>query len=118
MKVTRIAGKFFSLLGLCQKAGKLVSGSMLCEKAIRNKKAQLVIVAGDASEDTKKKFKRLSCNYDVPLLITSDKEQLGHSLGKVSRTIIVVTDKGFKDMLLVNLEQNKSDTGVITNGEN
>jgi len=116
--VARVTSKFYSLLGLCQKAGKLVSGSMQCEKTIRNGKAQLVIIAGDASEETLSKFTRLSCNYEVPIITAGSKELLGHSLGKVSRTIIVITGKGFKDMLLVNTEQNKSDAGVVTNGEN
>ena len=42
--------RLLSLLGIAQKAGKLESGSFLCEKAIKGKNAKLVIVAEDAQK--------------------------------------------------------------------
>ena len=48
--------KFYSLLGLCKRANKVAGGEVAAEEAIRGKKACLVIVAGDASANTKKKF--------------------------------------------------------------
>jgi len=46
--------KFYSLLGLCKKAGKLVGGEVAVENAIRQKTAVLLILAGDASGNTRK----------------------------------------------------------------
>ncbi len=48
--------KFYSLLGLCKRANKVAGGEVAAEEAIRGKKACLVIVAGDASANTKKNF--------------------------------------------------------------
>lgn len=45
-----------SLLSLAMKAGKLVSGEFLTEKAVKTGKATLVIAAEDASDNTKKMF--------------------------------------------------------------
>ena len=42
------ANKAVSLLGLAMKAGRLVSGEFLTEKAVKTGKAALVIVAEDA----------------------------------------------------------------------
>lgn len=48
--------KVLNLLGMAKRAGKLVSGEDLSLKEIRNGTAKLVIVAVDASENTRKKY--------------------------------------------------------------
>lgn len=48
--------KAFSHLGMAMRAGKLVTGDDTVLKSIRQGKAHLVIVAGDASDNTKKNF--------------------------------------------------------------
>ena len=40
--------RVLSLLGIAQKAGKVVSGGFLCEDAITSRQAVLVILAEDA----------------------------------------------------------------------
>lgn len=98
--MNRISEKFLSLLGLCQKAGRLVSGSMICEKTVRSGKAQLIIISQEASEATMERFLGLSRRYKVDLLVAGTQEQLGSSIGKYNRTVLVILDSGFKDMLL------------------
>ena len=49
--------KVLSLIGLAMKAGKCVSGETMTESETKSGKAKFVIVAGDASENTKKKFR-------------------------------------------------------------
>lgn len=78
----------------------MVSGSMLCENTIRSGKAQLVIVSREASDATIDRFSGLSRSYQVELLIAGTQEQLGRAIGKLSRTVVVVLDKAFKEMLL------------------
>ena len=48
--------KELSLLGLAAKAGRVVSGEFATEKAVKAGKARLVLVAGDASDNSRKKF--------------------------------------------------------------
>ena len=48
--------KIFSLIGLATRARKTVSGEFATEKAVKSFKACLVIVAEDASDNTKKLF--------------------------------------------------------------
>ena len=48
--------KILSLLGLAFRAGKVVSGEFAVKEAVRGQTAELVLVAGDASDNTKKLF--------------------------------------------------------------
>jgi ribosomal protein L7Ae-like RNA K-turn-binding protein len=84
------------MIGMATKAGKTVSGEFMTEKAVKGGKALLVIVAEDASENTKKKFQNMCTYYKVPYYILGRKEQLGHSMGKEIRATLAVTDSGFK----------------------
>lgn len=57
-----------SLLGLAMRAGKVLSGDELVLKAIRSQEATLVVLAGDASDNTQKKFRDKCGSYSIPLL--------------------------------------------------
>lgn len=64
-------------LGLAMRAGKLVTGDEIVLKAIRSGEAKLVILAGDASANTQKKFRDKCGTYKIPLMIGFDRETLG-----------------------------------------
>ena len=51
-----------SYVGLATRSGKCVVGEFSVEKAIKSRKALLVIVADDASDNTKKNFND-SCTF-------------------------------------------------------
>ena len=89
--------KMKSLLGLARKAGKLVIGDEGCMKAIRAKKAQLVLLAGDASEGTLKRYKDKCSFYSTELVITGDRYELGQAIGKAEQVVLAVVDQGFAD---------------------
>ncbi len=95
--------KVYSMLGLCMRAGKLKSGELSVLEAVRAKKAHVVIVSDDASENTKKQFADKCRYYKVPIVFFGDKESLGHAIGKGVRTSLVVTDEGLAKSLLKNL---------------
>lgn len=86
-------------LGLAMRAGKLVTGDEVVMKAIRSSEAKLVIVAGNASANTQKKFRDKCGTYKVPLMIGFDREQLGSSVGKPERVVLALVDQGFADMI-------------------
>ena len=48
--------KVLSYLGLAARARKIQSGEFSTEKSVKSGRAALVIVASDASDNTKKKF--------------------------------------------------------------
>lgn len=80
------------------KAGKLVSGEFLTEKAVKSMKATLVIVAEDASDNTKKMFTNMCTYYEVPLYFWGKKEDLGAAIGREYRASLALTDAGFRDV--------------------
>lgn len=87
--------KVLSLLGLATKAGKIASGEFSTEKSVKERKAALVIVAEDASENTKKMFRNMCTYYEVPLYFFAVKEELGHAIGKEIRASLALLDTGF-----------------------
>ena len=86
--------KVLSMISLATKAGKTVSGEFSVEKAVKEKKAVLVIVSSEASDNTKKMFNNMCEYYKVPLYFYGTKEDLGHFIGKEFRAYIAVTDAG------------------------
>lgn len=88
--------KILALVGLAQRAGKIASGEFSTEKAVKSGKASVVIVADDASDNTKKMFTNMCKFYDVPIYYYSDKETLGHAIGKQFRASLAVLDDGFR----------------------
>ena len=87
--------KVLSLIGLATKAGKTVSGEFCTEKEVKSGKASLVIVADDASDNTKKKFRNMCDFYHVPICFYRDKDTLGHAMGKQFRASLAILDQGF-----------------------
>jgi len=92
--------KVYSYLGICQKAGKLASGEGFCEKAISSGEGKLIIIAQDASENTKKKFLNKAEYYNVPVYIRGDRAALSSAIGKINRPTVVVTDKGLSEKII------------------
>lgn len=84
-----------SLIGLATKAGRIVSGEFMTEKEVKSGKAALVIVAGDSSDNTKKKFQNMCEYYKVPIHFYGDKDTLGHAMGKEFRASLAILDEGF-----------------------
>ncbi len=87
--------KLLGFIGLAMKAGKLVSGEFLTEKLIKTGKAKLVMIAEDASNNTKKLFVDKCSYYKVPIYIAYDKATLGYALGKSERASLGISDRGF-----------------------
>lgn len=87
--------KVLSYLGLATKAGKIQSGEFSTEKSVKSGKAALVIVASDASDNTKKKFKNMCTFYEVPFYVYGTKEALGACIGKEFRASLALEDTGF-----------------------
>ena len=87
--------KIASLLGLAQKAGKIVSGELAVEKAVKSGQAKIIIVATDCSLATKKNYRDMTTYYNVELFEHFSKEELGTCIGKVYRAALAVVDVGF-----------------------
>lgn len=92
--------KIYSFLGLIQKAGKLASGYNSCIFEIGKDKCKLIIVAQDATDNTKDKLISLCNSKKVPVKIWGDKQKLGLSIGKLSRSVLAVKDENMSKVVL------------------
>lgn len=97
-----------SMVGLATRAGKTVSGEFATEKAVKEQKARVVIVAEDASDNTKKLFTNKCDYYKVPIFITGSKDELGSVTGNQSRASLAVIDEGFAKVIIEKLKKTVS----------
>lgn len=107
--------KVLGTLGLAQKAGKVASGEFMTEKAIRDGRACLVMIAEDASDNTKKKFQNSCHYYRIPCVLFGDRDLMGKALGKEFRASLAVTDRGFAASIGKNLELEVTEYGENEN---
>ena len=96
--------KILSLLGLATRSRNVVSGEFMTEKSVKEGTAKVVIVAGDASDNTKKEFTDMCKFYKVPCYILGTKEELGHCMGKELRASLSITDEGFAKSIIKNIQ--------------
>ncbi|GAA3406570.1 YlxQ family RNA-binding protein [Paenibacillus hodogayensis] len=87
--------KALSFLGLAMRAGKLAIGDEGALKAVRSGQARLVVLAEDASDNTRKKFQDKCAHYNVDLVECFDRYELGAAIGKEARVLVAVVDAGF-----------------------
>lgn len=91
--------KLIGTLGISAKAGKVSSGEFATEQAVKKGKAFLVIVAEDASENTRKKFANMCEYYQVPFYVFSDRVSLGNAIGKEFRASLAVVDENLAKLI-------------------
>ena len=106
--------KALSMLGLAAKSGHVASGEFSTEKAVKSGKAFLVIVSEEASDNTRKMFRNMTDFYQVPMYEYSDKEMLGHFIGKEFRASLAVTNEGLSHSIEERLKQQSQ----LNNGRN
>ncbi len=100
--------RILSLLGLAAKGRNLVSGEFSTEKAVKERKAALVIVSSEASDNTKKLFTDKCMFYNIPIYFYGTKEALGRAIGKEMRASVAVTDKGLAESIIKYLEESQN----------
>ncbi len=99
--------KTLSMLSIATKAGKVSSGGFLVEKSLQENKAFLVLIAEDASDNTKKKFIQKCDFYKVPCYISENSTVLGNSIGKQERVVVAVTDEGLAKQIINGINSSK-----------
>ena len=88
--------KTLSLISMATKAGKTASGEFCTEKEVKTGGAYLVIVAGDASDNTKKKFRNMCEFYEVPIIFTVIKIPWGMQWEKNSGHLLQLQTKDLR----------------------
>ncbi|MDE3838557.1 hypothetical protein C0966_04025 [Bacillus methanolicus] len=98
------SNQWMSLLGLANRARKIISGEELTVKEIRSGKAKLVLLARDASANTTKKITDKCGSYHVPYKMVANRYLLGQAIGKEARVVAAILDEGFAKKLMTLLD--------------
>jgi len=86
-------------LGLAFRAGKVVSGTDTVIEKLRKKQLHLILLASDASDNTKKKINDKAKTYETKVIETYDSQTISISIGKSNIKVIGITDEGFSKII-------------------
>jgi len=92
--------KIYGLIGLARRAGKIAFGTESCIDSIKRRKSKLVIVAEDCAERTKKNFKLLCEDINIPFQILGTIEEISNCIGQNNKAVISMEDENFSKQIL------------------
>lgn len=87
-------------LGIGYRARLLISGEEFVIEGIRKGNVCLVLLANDASDNSKKKILDKCKYYNVEAIMDYSSDELSKAIGKENRMVIGITSKKFAQSLL------------------
>ena len=91
--------KILNNLGLCQRAGGVISGEEMVIEYIRADKVYYVFLANDASPNATKQIMDKAKYYNVEVDNTYSSFELSTAIGKSGRMVVGITNSGFVKIL-------------------
>lgn len=105
------------ILGLARRARKIIIGTELTVKGIRSNRIKLVLLATDASSNTKKQIYDKSNTYKVEVIESLSSDELSLSIGKKNIKVLGIVDEGFSKLLLNQVKEVNNYGQKATNEE-
>ena len=102
-----IRRKLLSMISLSMRAGRITMGEDGCVKTLQNGRAKLILIAADASQNTRKKFADKSAFYDVPCYCFFTKGEIHAAIGKSNRATLSITCDNFSARMLALFKEMK-----------
>lgn len=88
--------RILGILGLARRAGAIAMGTNSVLEAVRKGKARLVLLASDASDNTKKQLLDKASFYKIPVqTLPYGMLELGHAVGKDHTVAVAILEEGF-----------------------
>lgn len=97
--------KTLQLLGLAQRAGKVVHGEEGVLDLIKSGQAKLAFLASDTAPSTTKRMTDKAAFYQVRLVRDFSTEDLSKAIGKENRKVLAVADASFVKLILATLPE-------------
>ena len=91
--------RMLNMLGLCMRAGKIISGEKACVQAVRAGGVCAVVLDRASAKNTTKSVTDACAYYRVPLVLAPENE-LGFAIGKPGRMVAAITDPSMADRIL------------------
>ena len=99
----QIENQVINFLGLCMRAGRIISGQEACVDLARQEQAALVLMDAGASDNTRKRISDACHSHNVPLYEMAE-GALGHAIGKNGRMMVALKMDGMAQKLLTLLQ--------------
>ena len=93
-----------SILGLCKRANRLVSGEEIVLERIKTNKVYIVFLASDAGKNTTKRITDKTSYYKIRLVNQFSTEELNNAIGTQNRKVLAVSDKKFTNLITNKLD--------------
>ena len=91
-----VRSKLTAYIGFAARARKLKSGDFTCEKLMKQKKVQLMLLDSGVSVNTREKYEALCSAAEIDCLYIED---LGRLIGKNAHKTAAVTDRHFAGII-------------------
>lgn len=96
--------KLLNLLGIAQRAGKVVSGDVF-EEALKKNEVSLVFLANDASERTQKQVCDKSEHRAIFVYTGFNASDLSRAIGKSHRVVLGIIDRGLSKKMITYIKE-------------
>lgn len=100
---TVLSQRCLALLGLGRKSGLVTVGFAKVEKALKSKKASILIAASDGAEDGRQKLKRIAGT--LPVIDAFNIDELSQALGKENIVHASVGSSGLTKKIMIAVSQ-------------
>lgn len=106
--------KVYNLLGLAHRAGKASQGTMAAKTSLLRRRAVLLIMSKDVSDNTRESLVSTCTKQGIPWILMGNKYDLGTSVGKAYRVAVTINDLGMAKAIMDEIEASGED--VISMG--
>jgi ribosomal protein L7Ae-like RNA K-turn-binding protein len=97
--------KITTYLGLAARARTMKAGEEAVLAALKHKNARLLVIAENASENAKKRWRFRAESFQVPYIIFGTQEELGRAIGSSFKTIVAVCDPNLAQAIIKQAHQ-------------
>ncbi len=108
--------KVYNLLGLAHRAGKASSGTMAAKTSLLRRRAVILIMSEDISENTRESLLSTCNRQGIPWIFMGNKYDLGTAVGKAYRVAVTINDSGMAKAIMNEIEasgENVKSMGVV-----
>ena len=92
--------KAYRMIGMAKRAGKAVTGIDGVLNSVKNGKSFLVVMASDASDNTKKQISDKCSSYNVRLIDYADRGNISKMTSTENSAAVSVTDSGLANAII------------------
>lgn len=92
-------------LGIAKRSGNLICGTDMVIKSLSSGKVKIILLASDASENTKDKIIKKAFYYQIQVFEVFSSRELSNAVGADHLMIMAITDDGLTKAFLKEVER-------------